>query len=63
MFLLLIISIATQILCTVEYNHEITICQEKLHKVLTFITTRYFEFNFDGLFGVVLAQGMLYFCH
>lgn len=31
--------------------------QEKLDKVLTFVENRYYEFNFDGLLGIVLAQG------
>lgn len=31
--------------------------ETKLEKVLQFVLDRYEEFNFDGLFGIVLAKG------
>lgn len=44
---------------TTECNREIKASQEMLNRVLTFIEKKYFEFNFDGLFGVILAQGII----
>lgn len=48
------------ILITFPYTNGnfINTCLKKLDKGLNFIEQRFTEFNFDGLFGVVLTQGM-----
>lgn len=38
-------------------RYQIQESQEKLSKVLTFVEKRYYQINFDGLLGIVLAQG------
>lgn len=57
MFLIYIIILTSHFLNSEEYVNEIKLCQEKLSKVLRFIDENYYEFNFDGLFGIILAQG------
>lgn len=44
----------------VECNREIKLSLEILDKIFTFIDNKYYEFNFDGLFGVTLAKGIIY---
>lgn len=38
-------------------GHLIELCIKKLDKGLTFIDNDYKQINFDGLFGVILAEG------
>lgn len=59
MFLIFIIITLKQFSYIHTYETEIKACQIKLDKVLTFIEDRYYEFNFDGLFGVVLAESVV----
>lgn len=42
-----------------RFKDQINESQEKLEDLLTFIEKRYYQFNFDGLLGVVLAEGIL----
>lgn len=42
---------------TEGHSKEIKASKEKLYEILTFIDEKYYEFNFDGLFGVILAEG------
>lgn len=63
MILILVIILANQLFYLDAYGKEINLCLEKLNRVLSFIEKKHYEFNFDGLFGVVLAQGKLIIFH
>lgn len=62
MILIYVIVILNQFFYSQSDGGEIKACQEKLDKVLTFILNKYYDINFDGLFGVILAQGKIFFC-
>lgn len=54
---IIVFIVVTQLLSVESLENKVEDCLKKLTGLIEFVENKFYEFNFDGLFGIILAQG------